>query len=178
MIKIQLLYVFVLSAERRAAALRWARERDALVIEDDYDAEYRYDRAPIGAMQGLAPDLVAYAGTASKTLAPGLRLGWLVLPPRLVDPSPTPSVSPTAARRCSISWRSPTSWTVGSSIATCAASPPVPAPPRRAAGRPREHAPALEPAGVAAGLHLRRLPPGRRRRDGRGRGRRPARPAG
>src|SRR4051812_13140015 len=75
----------VLSAERRAAVLRWARERRALVIEDDYDAEYRYDRAPIGAMQGLAPDLVAYAGTASKTLAPGLRLGWLVVPARLVD---------------------------------------------------------------------------------------------
>src|SRR3954454_15009608 len=75
----------VLSAERRAAVLRWARERRALVIEDDYDAEYRYDRAPIGAMQGLAPDLVAYAGTASKTLAPGLRLGWVVAPPALVD---------------------------------------------------------------------------------------------
>jgi GntR family transcriptional regulator / MocR family aminotransferase len=75
----------VLSAERRAAVLRWARERRALVIEDDYDAEYRYDRAPIGAMHGLAPDLVAYAGTASKTLAPGLRLGWLVVPARLVD---------------------------------------------------------------------------------------------
>ncbi len=75
----------VLNAERRAAVLRWARERRALVIEDDYDAEYRYDRAAIGAMQGLAPDLVAYAGTASKTLAPGLRLGWLILPAALVD---------------------------------------------------------------------------------------------
>jgi GntR family transcriptional regulator/MocR family aminotransferase len=75
----------VLSAESRAAVLRWARRVDALVIEDDYDAEYRYDRAPVGAMQGLAPDHVVYAGTASKTLAPGLRLGWLVLPRRLVD---------------------------------------------------------------------------------------------
>jgi GntR family transcriptional regulator / MocR family aminotransferase len=74
----------VLSAECRAAVLRWAGHRGALVIEDDYDAEYRYDRAPIGAMQGLAPDRVVYAGTASKTLAPGLRLAWLVVPRRLV----------------------------------------------------------------------------------------------
>jgi GntR family transcriptional regulator/MocR family aminotransferase len=75
----------VLSAESRAGVLQWANRRGALIIEDDYDAEYRYDRAPIGAMQGLAPDHVVYAGTASKTLAPGLRLGWLVVPPRLVD---------------------------------------------------------------------------------------------
>jgi GntR family transcriptional regulator/MocR family aminotransferase len=75
----------VLSARSRTAAVRWAREREALIVEDDYDAEYRYDRAPIGSLQGLAPDRVVYAGTASKTLAPGLRLGWLVLPPRLVD---------------------------------------------------------------------------------------------
>ena len=76
----------MLSPEARAAVLAWARRTGALVIEDDYDAEYRYDRAPIGAMQGLDPDRVAYAGTASKTLAPGLRLGWLVLPPDLVEP--------------------------------------------------------------------------------------------
>jgi GntR family transcriptional regulator/MocR family aminotransferase len=75
----------VLSAEARAAVLRWAQRRGALIVEDDYDAEYRYDRAPIGAMQGLAPEHVVYAGTASKTLAPGLRLGWLVAPARLVD---------------------------------------------------------------------------------------------
>ncbi len=75
----------VLSAQSRAAAVRWAREREALIIEDDYDAEYRYDRAPVGSLQGLAPDRVIYAGTASKTLAPGLRLGWLVVPPALVD---------------------------------------------------------------------------------------------
>ena len=75
----------VLAPEARVAAVRWAEERGALIVEDDYDAEYRYDRAPIGAMQGLAPDRVVYAGTASKTLAPGLRLGWLVPPAHLVD---------------------------------------------------------------------------------------------
>jgi GntR family transcriptional regulator/MocR family aminotransferase len=74
----------VLAPARRSAILRWAQERDALIVEDDYDAEYRYDRAPIGAMQGLAPDRVIYAGTASKTLAPGLRLGWLVVPPKFL----------------------------------------------------------------------------------------------
>jgi GntR family transcriptional regulator/MocR family aminotransferase len=76
----------VLSPRARAAVLAWAQRSGALVIEDDYDAEYRYDRAPVGAMQGLDPDRVAYAGTASKTLAPGFRLGWLVLPTALVEP--------------------------------------------------------------------------------------------
>jgi GntR family transcriptional regulator/MocR family aminotransferase len=75
----------VASAETRAALVAWAARRNGLVIEDDYDAEYRYDREPIGAMQGLAPDRVVYAGTASKTLAPGLRLGWLIVPDRLVE---------------------------------------------------------------------------------------------
>ena len=76
----------VLSPQARAAVLRWAQRTGALVLEDDYDAEYRYDRAPIGAMQGLDPERVAYAGTASKTLAPGFRLGWLILPRELVEP--------------------------------------------------------------------------------------------
>ena len=76
----------VLSAERRAAVLRWAAESGAVVIEDDYDAEYRYDRTPVGALQGMAPDRVVYAGSASKTLAPGLRLGWFVLPGHLAEP--------------------------------------------------------------------------------------------
>ncbi|MFC0627928.1 MocR-like pyridoxine biosynthesis transcription factor PdxR [Kribbella deserti] len=74
----------VTSAGVRAALVAWAVRRDAVIIEDDYDAEYRYDREPIGAIQGLAPDQVVYAGTASKTLAPGLRLGWLIVPARLV----------------------------------------------------------------------------------------------
>jgi GntR family transcriptional regulator / MocR family aminotransferase len=70
----------VLSAERRAGLVDWARREDGFLIEDDYDAEYRYDRTPIGATQGLAPEHVIYAGSLSKTLAPALRLGWLVLP--------------------------------------------------------------------------------------------------
>jgi GntR family transcriptional regulator/MocR family aminotransferase len=74
----------VLSPARRGQLVRWARA-GGLVIEDDYDAEFRYDRAPLGAIQGLAPDRVVYLGTASKTLAPGLRLGWLVLPAWLID---------------------------------------------------------------------------------------------
>jgi len=75
----------VLAADRRAALIDWADRRDATIIEDDYDAEFRYDREPIGAMQGLCADRVVYAGTASKTLAPGLRLGWLALPRRLSE---------------------------------------------------------------------------------------------
>ena len=75
----------VLSSARRVALVEWAQRNDGLVIEDDYDAEFRYDRAPIGALQGLAPDRVAYAGCASKTLTPALRLGWIMLPRWLVD---------------------------------------------------------------------------------------------
>jgi GntR family transcriptional regulator/MocR family aminotransferase len=75
----------VLSGERRSALLQWLRTHDALAIEDDYDAEYRYDRAAVGALQGLESDRIVYAGSASKTLAPALRLGWLVVPPRLLD---------------------------------------------------------------------------------------------
>jgi GntR family transcriptional regulator/MocR family aminotransferase len=74
----------VLTARRRHALLEWARSRNALIIEDDYDAEFRYDRSPVGAMQGLAPDRVILLGTVSKSLAPALRLGWALAPPSLV----------------------------------------------------------------------------------------------
>jgi GntR family transcriptional regulator/MocR family aminotransferase len=75
----------VLTPERRAALVAWLRRRGAIAVEDDYDAEYRYDRPAVGALQGLDGDHVVYAGTASKVLAPALRLGWLVVPPSLVD---------------------------------------------------------------------------------------------
>ncbi|NEB82501.1 PLP-dependent aminotransferase family protein, partial [Streptomyces sp. SID14478] len=73
------------SAPRRAQLLDWAREVDGLVVEDDYDGDFRYDRAPVGALQGLDPEHVAYTGSVSKSLAPGLRLGWLVAPDALAD---------------------------------------------------------------------------------------------
>jgi GntR family transcriptional regulator/MocR family aminotransferase len=75
----------VLSGQRRTQLLSWLRDRDAIAIEDDYDAEYRYDRAAVGALQGRDPDRVAYAGSVSKTLTPALRIGWVVVPPRLLD---------------------------------------------------------------------------------------------
>jgi GntR family transcriptional regulator / MocR family aminotransferase len=86
-----------LAPERRAAFVAWAREHGTVVIEDDYDGEFRYDRQPAGALQGLDPERVVYAGTASKTLAPALRLGWLVLPSRLVEPVVAAKVNPSPA---------------------------------------------------------------------------------
>jgi GntR family transcriptional regulator/MocR family aminotransferase len=70
----------VLAPQRRRDLLDWAAGADALIVEDDYDAEYRYDRAPVPALHASAPSLVAYAGSTSKTLAPGMRLGWLIPP--------------------------------------------------------------------------------------------------
>ncbi|MEU2908770.1 PLP-dependent aminotransferase family protein [Streptomyces massasporeus] len=74
-----------LHRDRRTAVVDWARRTGGLVLEDDYDGEFRYDRQPIGALQGLDPDRVVYLGTASKSLAPGLRLAWMVLPPGLAE---------------------------------------------------------------------------------------------
>jgi GntR family transcriptional regulator / MocR family aminotransferase len=75
----------VLSGERRRQLLAWAAAHGALLIEDDYDAEFRYDREPVRALQGLDPKHVVYLGSASKTCAPALRLGWMVLSDELVD---------------------------------------------------------------------------------------------
>ena len=72
-----------MSPQRRSELVEWARQHDAWIVEDDYDGEFRYDRRPIGALQGLSPERVIYAGTASKILSPGLRISWLVVPPAL-----------------------------------------------------------------------------------------------
>jgi GntR family transcriptional regulator / MocR family aminotransferase len=75
----------VLAAKRRHALVAWAARNDGYVIEDDYDSEFRYDREPVGVLQGLAPDRVFAIGTVSKSLAPAVRLGWVLVPPSLVD---------------------------------------------------------------------------------------------
>lgn len=75
-----------LTPARRADLMAWAADTGSLIIEDDYDGELRFDRKPLRALQALDPSRVIYCGSASKSLAPGLRLGWCVVPPALVDP--------------------------------------------------------------------------------------------
>jgi GntR family transcriptional regulator/MocR family aminotransferase len=75
-----------LAPDRRVELTGWAERTRGLILEDDYDGEFRYDRQPVGALQGTAPDQVGYLGTAAKTLAPGLRIGWIAVPARLVEP--------------------------------------------------------------------------------------------
>jgi GntR family transcriptional regulator/MocR family aminotransferase len=74
-----------LAPSRRTAVIGWARDAQSYVVEDDYDGEFRYDRQPVGSLQAMDPERVVYIGTASKCLAPGLRLAWMVVPPALVD---------------------------------------------------------------------------------------------
>ena len=145
----------VLSPEARAAVLGWAQRTGALVLEDDYDAEYRYDHAPVGAMQGLDPDRVAYAGTGSKTLAPGFRLGWLVLPRELLEPFAEAKLladrgSPILDQLTFADFLSR-----GEFDRHLRRMRPVYRSRRDALlAALAEHVPELQPAGIAAGLHL------------------------
>jgi GntR family transcriptional regulator/MocR family aminotransferase len=151
-----------LAPERRARLVEWARETGGIVLEDDYDGEFRYDRQPVGALQALAPDLIAYAGTASKALAPALRIAWLVLPEPLVEPV-------VEAKRLA-DHASPVLEQLA--LADFVQSGELDRHLRRARARYRrrrdmllaalaERAPAVEVLGIAAGLHVTlALPPG------------------
>jgi GntR family transcriptional regulator/MocR family aminotransferase len=75
----------VLAPARRQALVEWADASEAIIIEDDYDAEFRYDREPVGVLQGLASHCVAAIGTVSKSLAPAVRLGWILCPAGMTE---------------------------------------------------------------------------------------------
>ncbi|MFF1404117.1 PLP-dependent aminotransferase family protein [Streptomyces sp. NPDC058294] len=151
-----------LHPERRAAVIDWARARDAVVLEDDYDGEFRYDRRPVGALQGLDPERVIYIGSVSKSLSPALRLGWMVLPRRCVEPV-------LAAKGEREGWASvPDQLALADFVAGGSYDRHV----RRMRQRYRRRrdrlvtalaadAPHIEVTGIAAGLHaVLRLPPG------------------
>ncbi|MFI1398928.1 PLP-dependent aminotransferase family protein [Streptomyces sp. NPDC020681] len=151
-----------LHPDRRAAAVDWARATGGLILEDDYDGEFRYDRQPVGALQGLDPDRVVYLGTASKSLAPGLRLGWMVLPEDLVGE--------VLEAKGTVDWASGTldQLTLAEFIASGAYDRHVRG--MRLRYRRRrdqlvaalaERAPGISVSGIAAGLHaVLELPPG------------------
>ncbi|MFJ2771619.1 PLP-dependent aminotransferase family protein [Streptomyces sp. NPDC087300] len=151
-----------LHASRRAAAVDWARAHGGLILEDDYDGEFRYDREPVGAVQGLDPEHVVYLGSVSKSLSPAVRIGWLVLPEQLV-----PAVL--AAKGEREAWASVLDQlTLAEFIASGQYDRHI----RRMRQRYRsrrdrlvaalsEHAPHITATGIAAGLHaVLRLPPG------------------
>ncbi|MFF7311177.1 aminotransferase class I/II-fold pyridoxal phosphate-dependent enzyme [Streptomyces sp. NPDC008137] len=147
---------------RRAAVIDWARARNGLVLEDDYDGEFRYDRRPVGAVQGLDPERVIHIGSVSKSLSPAVRLGWMVLPARYVE-------DVLAVKGEREAWVSVLDQL---SLADFIVSGSYDRHVRRMRQRYRsrrdrlvaalaEHAPQVEVTGVAAGLHaVLRLPPG------------------
>lgn len=151
---------------RRAAAVEWARSTGGVIVEDDYDGEFRYDRKPVGAVQGLAPEHVVYAGSLSKSLSPALRLGWLVLPDHLVGPV-------LAAKGLRESWASALDQLTLADFIDCGAYDRHV---RRMRLRYRSRrdqlvrvlaarAPQVRVTGIAAGLHaVVELPPGREAR--------------
>ncbi|GGR71127.1 GntR family transcriptional regulator [Streptomyces aureoverticillatus] len=151
-----------LSPSRRADVVDWARRAGGLILEDDYDGEFRYDRQPVGALQGLDPDRVVYLGTASKSLAPGLRLAWMVLPPDLA--------AEVAAHTDGGGWAvgALDQLTLAEFLTSGAYDRHVRASRLRYRRRRdqlvaalAERAPDVRPTGIAAGLHaVLRLPPG------------------
>ncbi|MFJ4683458.1 PLP-dependent aminotransferase family protein [Streptomyces sp. NPDC088789] len=151
-----------LHATRRAAVIEWARARGGVVLEDDYDGEFRYDRRPVGAVQGLDPEHVIYIGSVSKSLSPALRLGWMVLPERYVADVVT-------AKGEREAWASVLDQLALADFLRCGAyDRHVRRMRQRYRGRRdrlvaalAERAPHIEVTGVAAGLHaVLRLPPG------------------
>ncbi|MBD0744945.1 PLP-dependent aminotransferase family protein [Streptomyces sp. CBMA152] len=151
-----------LDPARRNAAVDWARAQSSVVIEDDYDGEFRYDREPVGAVQALDPDHVLYVGSASKSVSTALRLGWMVLPERLVDP-----VLATKGQR--ERWTSVVDQLTFADLITSGAYDRHIRQMRqryrdrrnRLAAALAEQTPHIEVTGIAAGLHaVLRLPPG------------------
>jgi GntR family transcriptional regulator/MocR family aminotransferase len=148
--------------DRRAAVVGHVRATGGLLIEDDYDGEFRYDRKPVGAVQGLDPEHVVYAGSVSKSLSPALRLGWLVLPERLVD-------AVLAVKGEREAWAGALDQLTLAEFITAGAYDRHIRRMRQRYRRRRdllvaalaEHAPHVVPTGIAAGLHaVLRLPPG------------------
>ncbi|MDX3247685.1 PLP-dependent aminotransferase family protein [Streptomyces sp. ME18-1-4] len=154
-----------LHASRRTAVIDWARARGGVLVEDDYDGEFRYDRKPVGAVQGLDPERVIYIGSVSKSLSPALRLGWMVLPERYV-------AGVLAAKGDREAWASvPDQLGLADLIVSGAYDRHVRRMRQRYRGRRDRlvgalaaQAPHVEVTGVAAGLHaVLRLPPGTER---------------
>ena len=153
-----------LSAARRAALIGWARRSRALVIEDDYDGEFRYDVRGLPALHSLTggPDVVAYVGTASKILSPGLRIAWLIAPPGLREPVVRALVSTDETIGTTTGQALAHFITSGHLVTHLARAARTYAARRRALiGGLRDRAPGLRVSGVDAGLHLvADLPPG------------------
>ncbi|MER5596611.1 PLP-dependent aminotransferase family protein [Streptomyces sp. NPDC002265] len=154
-----------LQRDRRTAVVDWATRTGGLVLEDDYDGEFRFDQQSVGALQALAPDRVVYLGTASNTLAPGLRLAWMALPP-------TVAAEATAAKGSIDSCAVLSQLTMAEFITSGAYGHHVRAGRRRYRHRRdslvtalAQHAPKVRATGTAAGLHtVLSLPPGTEQR--------------